>query len=101
MPIGDKKRKQIAAAGGNESSGGNHGIIGGDTAPHSPRVPPTQPSTPRSSPPPLKPEVTMISASLDNPTLPSPGLEIVGISVRKCETNKWLTRRPLLGRGAC
>ena len=40
LPIGDKKRKQIAAAGGNESSGGNHGIIGGDTAltPPTPRV---------------------------------------------------------------
>lgn len=52
MPIGDKKRKQIAAAGGNESSGGNHGIIGGDTAltPPTPRVPPTQPSTPQVQP---------------------------------------------------
>ena len=53
MPIEDKKRKQIAAAGGNESSGGNHGIIGGDTALHSLRTPhPTQhpqvqPSSPK------------------------------------------------------
>ena len=50
MPIGDKKRKQIAAAGGNESSGGNHGIIGGDTAPHSPPTPHStqvQPSSPK------------------------------------------------------
>ena len=53
LPIGDKKRKQIAAAGGNESSGGNHGIIGGDTALHSLRTPhPTQhpqvqPSSPK------------------------------------------------------
>ena len=54
------------------------GLLGA-TPPPTPHVPPTQP---RSSPPPLKPEVTMISGSLDNPTLPSPGLEIVGISVR-------------------
>ena len=54
MPIGDKKRKQIAAAGGNESSGGNHGIIGGDTAPPLPTCTPhptqhsqVQPSSPK------------------------------------------------------
>ena len=52
MPIEDKKRKQIAAAGGNESSGGNHGIIGGDTpnspsTPHPTQHPQVQPSSPK------------------------------------------------------
>ena len=49
------------------------GLLGGDTPPTSPY-----------SVSPVKPEVTMISASLDNPALPlEPGLEIVGISVRR------------------
>ena len=45
------------------------GLLGA-TPPPTPHEPPTQPTQPRSSPPPLKPEVTMISASLDDPTLP-------------------------------
>ena len=49
------------------------GLLGA-TPPSTPYVPPTQPSTPRFSPPPLKPKVTMISASLDNPALSQPGI---------------------------
>ena len=82
LPVGDKKRKQIAAGGGNESSGrggSNQEIIRG-------RHPPTPP------PSALKPEVTMISASLDNPALSQPGIRNRGDLGEKISAaaNKWL-----------